>query len=248
MMAVRTHSGQVRAGLTSAIREFVREPVNLLLLVALPPLIVTTYGSMMSALPRMPYMTTPPDTLGAMAGTLFVAAFLPGVIGLFQVISARRADNRLTLAGFPRSTLFVSRMLAMVVASLLTASISLGVLLTQTEVASPVPAFLTLAFVGVIYGLVGMLIGAVLPRELEGSLVLIFFADMDEALASGIIQTDSAITKAFPLHYPHKLFSAAVDGSGIAGSDAFAAGAYGIALLVVTLGVYIGLTGEGGIL
>ena len=238
----------MRAGLASAIREFVREPVNLLLLVALPPIIVTTYGSMMSAFPRMPYMTTPPDTLGMMAGTLFVAAFLPGVIGLFQVISAKSADNRLTLADFPRSTLFVSRLLAVLVASLLTAAISLGVLLTQTDVAAPVPAALTLTFVGVVYGLVGMLIGAVLPRELEGSLVLIFFADMDEALASGIIQTDSVITKVFPLHYPHKMFSAAVDGSAIAGNDIVAAGVYGTALLVVTLGVYVGLTGEGGIL
>ncbi|MFB6109375.1 MAG: hypothetical protein ABEJ60_00675 [Halodesulfurarchaeum sp.] len=236
----------MRTGLASAIHEFVREPVNMGLLVALPPIIITTYGSMMSAFPRMPYMTTSPDTLGAVAGTLFTSAFLPGVIGLFQVISARRADDRLSLAGFPRATLFVSRLLAVLVASLLTAAISLGVLATQVETASPVPAFLTLVFVGVVYGLVGMLIGTVLPRELEGSLVLIFFADMDEALASGIVRTDSVISKAFPLHYPHKLFTAAVDGTPIAESHVFAAGTYGIALFVIALGVYVRLTGEGG--
>jgi ABC-2 type transport system permease protein len=248
MMSVGTRTGRLRVGLSAAIREFFREPINLALLVALPPIIVTTYGEMMSAFPQMPYMSTAPDTLGAMAGTLFVAAFLPGVIGLFQVISARRADERLSLTGFPRATLFGARLLAVLVASLLTAAISLAVLTTQTEVGSLAPAFFTLAFVGILYGLVGMLIGAVLPRELEGSLVLIFFADVDEALASGIIQTDSVLTKLFPLHYPHELFTAAVEGTSIAQGDALAAAGYALALLVVTLGVYVTLTGEGGVL
>jgi len=184
--------------------------------------------------------------LGAVAGTLFVAAFLPGVIGLFQVISARRADERLVLTGFPRATLFASRFLTVVAASLLTAGISIAVLTTRTDVAALPAAFGTLVGVGVLYGLVGMLVGAVLPRELEGSLVLIFVADIDEALASGIVRTDAAVTKLLPLHYPHELFRAAVTGSEIARSDALAAGAYLLGLGVVTLAVYVSMTGEGG--
>jgi ABC-2 type transport system permease protein len=248
MMTTAATASRMRAGLASTIREFAREPVNLVLLVALPPLVVTSYGSMMSAFPKLPYMSTSPEQLGAISGTLFVAAFLPGVIGLFQVISARRADDRLSLAGFPRSMLFVSRLLAVLTASVITAGISLAVLTTRTGVASPLPGFLTLAFVGVLYGLVGMLIGAALPRELEGSLVLIFLADMDEALASGIMRTDSPITNLFPLHYPHSLFQAAVEGGDIAGSDAIAAGVYALVLLTMTLLVYTTLTGDGGVL
>jgi len=238
---------RLEVGLSSAIREFVREPVNLALLVALPPAIVVSYGSMMSAFPELPYMSSSPETLGAVAGTLFVAAFLPGVIGLFQVISARRADERLSLTGFPRATLFCARLLAVAVASLLTASISLVVLTTRTDVAALPAAFGTLVLVGVLYGLVGMLVGAVLPRELEGSLVLIFVADVDEALASGIVQTDGAFAKLFPLHYPHELFQAAVEGSGVATGDALAAGAYVLVLGVAALGAYTTLTGEEGL-
>ncbi|MFB6083060.1 MAG: hypothetical protein ABEJ94_02305 [Halorientalis sp.] len=238
---------RLRVGLGAAIREFVREPINLVLLVALPPLMITSYGSMMSAFPKMPYMSTDPGTMGSMAGTLFVAAFLPGVIGLFQVISARRADDRLALAGFPRPVLFLSRLLAMTVASLLTAGMALSVLATRTDVAAPVAGFVTLVFVGTLYGLLGMLIGAVLPRELEGSLVLIFLADMDEAMASGVVRTDSPVTKLFPLHYPHDLFRAAVEGTPAAPGDALATGIYAVTLLICTLAAYTTLTGEGGV-
>ena len=245
-MAVAACARRLEVGLSAALREFAREPVNLALLVALPPLVVVSYGSIMSAFPELPYMSSSPETLGAVAGTLFVAAFLPGVIGLFQVISARRADERLVLIGFPRATLFVSRFLTVVAASLLTAGISIAVLTTRTDVAALPAAFGTLVGVGVLYGLVGMLVGAVLPRELEGSLVLIFVADIDEALASGIVRTDAAVTKLLPLHYPHELFRAAVTGSEIARSDALAAGAYLLGLGVVTLAVYVSMTGEGG--
>jgi ABC-2 type transport system permease protein len=235
-------------GLTAAIRQFVRQPINLGLLVALPPLIITSYGSMMSAFPELPYMSTSPETLGATAGTLFVAAFLPGVIGLFQVISARRADERLSLTGFPRGTLFLTRLLAVSLASLLTAGISIAVLATRTEVTALSTATVILVFVGVLYGLIGMLIGAIVPRELEGSLILIFLVDMDEALASGVVTTDSDLIKIFPLHYPHELFQAAVEGTDIAGGDVLALSMYGLVLLVSSFVVYTTLTEEGGVL
>jgi hypothetical protein len=244
---VGARARRLAVGLSSAVREFRREPVNLALLVALPPLVVVGYGSIMSSFPELPGMGRAPETLGAVAGTLFVAAFLPGVIGLFQVISARRADERLSLVGFPRGTLFLTRLSTVAAASLLTAGISLAVLTTRTDVASLPAAFGTLAVVGVLYGLVGMLIGAVLPRELEGSLVLVFVADIDEALASGIVETDAAFVKLLPLHYPHELFAAAVDGSAIATGDALATGAYVTVLGLVALGAYTMLTGEGGL-
>ncbi|MFB6104928.1 MAG: hypothetical protein ABEJ57_07610 [Halobacteriaceae archaeon] len=234
---------RLRVGVTATVREFLREPVNLVLIVALPLLIIPAYGSMMSAFPRLPYMETAPSTLGALAGTLYVAAFLPGVIGLFQVISARNADDRLTLTGFPRATLFGVRLVAVGLASVVTAAIGVTVLTTQTTVAA-VPAGVTvLVAVGLLYGLIGMLIGAVLPRELEGSLVLIFLADLDEALASGLMLPDATITKAFPLYYPHRLFEAAVQGRPIETGDVIAVLAYLIGLLVVTVAVYTRFTG-----
>jgi len=234
---------RLRVGVTATVREFSREPVNLLLLVGLPVLIIPAYGSMMSAFPRLPYMESAPGTLGALAGTLYVAAFLPGVIGLFQVISARQADDRLVLTGFPRPTLFGARLLAVALASVLTAAIGITVLGTRTDIAAVAPALAVLVTVGLLYGLVGMLIGAVLPRELEGSLVLIFLADLDEALASGLMLPDATITRAFPLHYPHRLFEAAVHGDPLGTGNLLAAAGYFLAVFAVTATVYATVTG-----
>lgn len=246
MTARHDRSDRLVSGLTAAIKQFGRQPINLGLLIGLPPLIITSYGSMMSAFPEMPYMSSSPETLGATAGTLFVAAFLPGVIGLFQVISARRADERLSLAGFPRDVLFTARLLAVLVASLVTAAISLTVLTTRIDVTAVAAAAAVLVFVGVLYGMIGMSIGAILPRELEGSLVLIFLVDMDEALASGVMQTESALPKLFPLYYPHELFQAAVQGSAMAMGDVIAALGYALIVFIGALVTYTTITGEGG--
>ncbi|WP_435186055.1 hypothetical protein [Halobellus sp. EA9] len=246
MTADARAGGRLRVGLGAAIREFVREPINLALILALPPVVIASYESVLSAFPRLPYMTTDPEALGATAGTLFVAAFLPGVIGLFQVISAQRADERLSLAGFSTPVLFASRLAAVCLAAVVTAALSLAVLATSTEVEALALGFLTLAFVGGLYGLVGMLIGTVLPRELEGSLALIFVVDVDEALASGVMATDAAATKLFPLHYPHQVFRAAVDGRAPDLVDLVAAGTYGLVVLATTFFVYTVLAGTGG--
>jgi len=241
MMA--TASRRLRVGLSTTLREFVREPLNLALLVVLPPVVVTSYGSMMAAFPRLPYMDAAPETLGALNGTLFVATFLPGVIGLFQVISARSADERLAVCGFHRSVLFTSRLLAVVAAS-----VSLAVLTTRTDVADPGVGFAILAFVGVLYGLVGMLVGAVLPRELEGSLVLIFLADVDELMSSGLFRSESVLVELLPMHYPHELFQSAVAGDPLASGNVVASLGYAAVLFGLALGVYTLVTGEGGVL
>jgi hypothetical protein len=239
---------RLRVGLSSTLREFLREPLNVALLLVLPPVVVTSYGSMMGAFPRLPSMDAAPETLGALNGTLFVATFLPGVIGLFQVISARSADERLAVCGFHRWVMFTSRLLAVAAASVLTAAVSLAVLTTRTEVADPASGFAVLAFVGVLYGLVGMLVGAVLPRELEGSLVLIFLADVDELMSSGLFRSDSVLVELLPMHYPHRLFQSAVGGETLATGNVVASLGYAAVLFALALGVYTLVTGEGGVL
>ena len=237
---------QATVGLRTTITEFLREPVNLALIVVLPPIVVASYGSMMAALPALPGMAASPETMGAINGAMFVAAFLPGVIGLFQVISARRADERLQLAGFRQSVLFLARSAAVLLASGVAAVFTMAILIATVEVTAPVLAWAVLVLVGMTYGLVGMLVGSVLPRELEGSLLLVFVADLDEAMASGLFRTDALLTKLLPLHFPHDVFTAAVDGGTLPVGDALYAGTYAIVLLAVVFVVHGVLTGTGG--
>ena len=48
--------------------------------------------------------------MGRVNGAIYSVAFFAGVLGLFQVISARQADERLRICGYSRSELFASRL------------------------------------------------------------------------------------------------------------------------------------------
>lgn len=100
--------------------------------------------------------------------------------------------------------------------------------------------------VGLIYGLIGALRGFSFPRELEGSIILLFLANIDEALASGLIRTDSFLTKFFPLHYPYKLFKHAVEGQKIGINELKVTLGYLGVFLIVSLFVYSKITDKGG--
>jgi len=235
-------------GLTTSLKEFLRQPLQVVLLLALPPLVVEAYGQAMASFPALPFMGSMPATLGRINGAVFAAAFLAGLVGLFQVIAAVEADERLELAGFGRLELFARRLGTVLVVSLLAAGTSLAALLWQVDVAAPLAAYGALALAAGLYGLLGMLIGVALPRELEGSLVLVFLADSDDVLASGLANIDAPLTDLTPLHYPHAIFSAAVTDGSVASGDVTGGLAYLAVLGVAALAVYSVSLGQGGVL
>lgn len=239
--------GQFTTGTRLRLREFFREPTTVALLLALPPVVVETYGAAMSSFPQLPGVPGDPATTGRLTGALFATAFLAGLVGLFQVISARRGDERLHLCGFARGRLLSTRLVAVAAVVALAAAASLGVLSLSVDVGAPAAALGALALAGVVYGLLGVLVGAVLPRELEGSLVLVFLADFDNVLASGILDANSAVAAAAPLHHPQAVFEAAVTEGTVPAGHALWGGAYAALLFVLAFGVYVRVTGEGGV-
>jgi ABC-2 type transport system permease protein len=245
--ATATRGERFGVGLGAHLRAFLREPFHLVVLFVLPPLVVLGYGRAMESMPRLPFMDAPAGTLGYVNGAVFAAAFLAGLIGLFQVISARQSDHRLVVCGFGRTELFLSRLGTIVVVSVASAVVSFAVFAWQVDPASLLPAVGALALAALTYGLLGVLIGALVPRELEGSLVLVFVADMDDALASGMVDVETDLVQYTPLHYPHALFSdATLDGS-VATGDVLGGVAYAVVLLVVVVAVYAHTTGSGGV-
>lgn len=241
--AGRSRRDRLATGVRAHVREFLREPVHLVLLVALPPLVVEGYGRAMASFPEFPFMETVPGTLGRVNGAVFSAAFLAGLIGLFQVVSAVQADGRLGVCGYSRAELFASRLGTVLVVSLGSAAVSFGALWWQVAPAAPLAAFGALVLAALTYGLLGVLVGTALPRELEGSLVLVFVADFDDFLASGIVDVDSPVVNLLPLHYPHKLFRGAVLDGSVATGDVLAALAYLAVLFVLVLGAYVRFAG-----
>lgn len=209
---------RVFAGVRLSTLSFFREPLNIALVLLLPALSIQIYGVSLSQFPEVGMFATAGSlaTTGRITGAVFATGALAGVLGLFQMISARNADRRLVISGFRPGELVVSRFSAVLIVSLAISAIStvtLAWLLSDT-MGSPFIVFSSLALAGMVYGFLGILIGTVLPRELEGSLLLVIIADMDNVFASGLFGIDESITRFAPLSHPHELVSRAVlDGS-----------------------------------
>jgi hypothetical protein len=239
----------LRVGVSSHVRAFVRTPLNVALLVVFPVIVVEGYGTAMAAFPQFPGIDAGSMAeMGRVNGAVYAAAFIAGVLGLFQSIEAVRADERLAVCGLDRVELVASRLASVAVGSALVAAVSTAVLWWQVETAAPVAAFAALTLAALLYGLVSMLVGSVLPRALEGSLVLVFLVDFDDFLSSGVVDVDSPALRLLPLHYPHDLLQAAVFDGTLPGADAIAGVAYLSVSLVLAVAAYVRVTGEGGIL
>lgn len=200
--------------------ELARQPLTLGMLILLPPVVIEMYGIAVASFPQLPSLKADPATIGRVTGTLFSVAFLAGLIGLFQVISARKGDERVAIAGFPRRIMLASRLVTMLVVSLAGAVVAFLVFNLRVAVSDPLMAFWTLTLAGLVYGLLGVIIGTLIPQPQEGSIVLVFMADLDNALSSGLFPLTAsislpvigeiAITDVVPLYHPHKLFVSAV--------------------------------------
>jgi hypothetical protein len=182
-----------------------------------------------------------------MTGTLFAVAFLAGLIGRFQVISARRGDERLALCGYSRHTLLATRLVTMLTVSGLGAIVAFSVFTWRVDVAAPAVAFGVLVLAGLLYGLFGVIVGTLLPKDLEGSLVLVFLADIDNALSSGLFDV-GGLAEFAPLYHAHALFEAAVFDGTLDDGHLVPTLAYLFVLCVVTVVAYTNVTGEGGVL
>lgn len=193
---------------------FFREPLNLALLVLLPAVSIYVFGVGYGQFPEFGFLNLPTslETTARVSGATFATGALAGVLGLFQIISARDADRRLSICGFPAIGLLVSRFATLVAISLVIASVSTLTLigLLSEPIVSPLCVFVGLVLGGVIYAMLGMLVGAVLPRALEGSLVLVIVADMDNVIASGIFPIQENVTSLSPTSYVHDIVTRAV--------------------------------------
>ncbi|MFT4946275.1 MAG: ABC-2 type transport system permease protein [Natronomonas sp.] len=221
------------AGIRASTRSFVREPFTIGFLVVLPALSIQIYGVSMGQFPDVGLFETAGSaaTTGRITGAVFASGALAGVLGLFQMISARNADRRLAICGFRGIELVVARFATVAVASALVgivATVSLVALLDRA-VGAPLAAFAGLLLAGAIYGQLGLVVGSVLPRELEGSLLLVIVADVDNVFASGLFAVEESVTRFAPLTHPHAIVTeAVVDGSLATGHLAPAVGHLGL--------------------
>lgn len=231
MARTLTEQRSVLYPLKTQLLAFMREPSNFVLLLVLPVFVIEGFGQAMASYPELPSMATTPMQSGKIVGAAFSTAFLAGIFSLYQTLSAKAADGRLIHAGYSSKSLLAVRATAVVIVDVSIAALSFALLSRSISPDDPAAAFVFLLAGGIVYSLVGVLVGVLSPGLFEGSLVVLLVADIDAFLGSGMVQADASLP-IFPLHYPYKLFESAF----VTGQYSTANGVLGL-LYITVLGL-----------
>jgi hypothetical protein len=121
------------------------------------------------------------------SGTLGVG-WCVGATALFTVLGGRSVDPRLVQAGFRPWELLAGRLLMLLGASLVLSTFFATVMVLGSHPHRPGTVMLSIVLIGVVSIGVGLLAAAVVPRELEGTLLLIAFVGIQVGIPSAVAQ------------------------------------------------------------
>lgn len=217
------------------IREHLRAPLTLVLLVWIPAFFVLIFASVLGD-----FANALGGTLAAQSATAisagWAAAFLAGTLAFFQVSSSRGADRRLSAAGFGPWRVAVARIAAALVIGVAVSAIAFLTLWLRSGIGHPLHAAVAIASFAVIYIGLGALIGAFVRSPLEGSLLVVLLFSLD-AFSSPEMTSGGAFAWT-PTRDAAKLLIAAGGGQGSPGADWLGMAAVALGALAVALGAF----------
>jgi ABC-2 family transporter protein len=154
-------------------------------------------------------------------------AFAVSGATLFSVLSSGEVDQRLVLAGYRPHELLLGRLLFLAPMGV---AIAGGFSLLMTTVSHPDRPWLTflgLAAVALASIPFGLAVGAAVPRELEGTLVLIGVVGMQLAM-----EPSSPVARILPFYGPRQLIAASLGADGAVAWPILVTALYGTALFL----------------
>ena len=221
--------------------EYTRRPLNLVLLAVVPVIFVALSAGAIADFARILGGEASVGQLEA-ATAGWAAAFLAGVAGFFHATGSRDPDRRLAAAGSNTARVVGARVVSSTVLAAVTSAGALLALAVRTDLTDPGRAIGATVMFAVIYLAIGIIVGAWVRSEVNGSLLIIFIWMFDVFLGPAMGRTESLLTRFFPSHFPTLvMLDAATTHAGPLGdlgaSLAWTIGAVGIAvvsLLVTT--------------
>lgn len=210
----RPRARSLRRSLTAfrfGLREYLRTPVLLALIVFLPAYAVGVFAYLAPDTPAIvrlsdgaPVQVSLADAFPALT-TPMAAALLTGLAGLFLVYTAADADDRLAIAGYRPHEIVLARLGLLAVIAAASTTVAVGVMLATFVPESP-GWFVAATFLAAVsYGLVGVLAGTLLDR-IVGVYLILFGSLVDLFLFQNPMAADSpAMAELLPGHYPLKL-------------------------------------------
>lgn len=219
------------------VREQLRAPLTLVLLVAIPVFFVLIFASVLGEFSKALGGTLASQSATAISAG-WATAFLSGTLAFFQVASSRGADRRLAAAGLGAVRVAVSRISASVLLGVTVSAVAFVTLWLRSGIGHPLHAAVAIFAFSAIYIGIGALIGALVSAPLEGSLLVILVFSVDAF--SGPQMTSGGGVGAFftPTRRAANLLIAAGGGQGSPGADWLGVAAVAFGALAVALAAF----------
>jgi hypothetical protein len=195
-------------------RDLARRRLALILLVALP---LAFYGGLAGH-----------SSDAVIPGGVAMAFSLAGA-AIFAVLSSRAVDQRLRLAGLRAGEILAGRLLCLAVLSLPLVAGSSVLMALVSHPQRPWTMGLAVAMVAVVAIPFGLAVGALLPRELEATLVLIGVVGIQLSL-----DVAQGLSKVLPFYGPMRLLDRSLGADYPTGAAVVMSVAYAAALLTAS--------------
>jgi hypothetical protein len=217
----------------SFLREQVRAPLNLVMLVIVPVFFVLIFASVLDE-----FAAALGGDIAQQAATSisagWAAAFLCGALAFFELNSSREADRRLAGAGLGPWRVATARIAAALVLGAIVSVVAYLTLWLRTGIEHPPHAAVAIFMFAVIYIGIGAVIGAFVRGPLEGSLLVVLVFSLD--VFSGPAMTSSGGLANFtPTRDAANLVIAAGAGLDSPSSDWVGGAAVAIGALAIAL-------------
>lgn len=225
-------SGFVEVG-GSFLREQIRAPLNLVLLVVIPIFFVVIFASVLGE-----FAAALGGDLAEQAATSisagWAAAFLCGALAFFQLNSSREADRRLAGAGLGPWRVAGARIASALSLGVIVSLVAYLTLWLRTGIEHPLHAALAIFAFAAIYIGIGALIGAFVRGQLEGSLLVVLVFSLD-VFSGPAMSSGGGLSNFTPTRDAAELLIAAGGGQGFPASEWVGAAAVAIGALAIAL-------------
>ena len=192
--------------------EYWRRPLNVVLLVAVPVVFVTLAAGALGDFADILGGASNVGDVEAATAT-WAAAVLAGVAGFFHVSHSREPDRRLARAGAGAGAVAASRLVSTLALATVASAAALAALAVRTDVAGTWRVIGATALSAAIYAGFGVLVGALVRSELNGSLIVVFAWIFDVFFGPAMGGT-APVLRLFPLHYPTLVETGVESGHG----------------------------------
>ncbi len=194
-----------------AVADYSRRPLNLVLLVVVPVVLVFVWGPSLTEFSKL--FGGSGDRAEIEAATAgWAAAALAGLAGFFQVTGSRATDRRLAAASGRYGSVVAGRLGASFGLAMLAATGGLVALAARTGITDPLRAVAATVLIAIIYLALGVLVGTVVTTEMNGALLVTLAWVFDVFLGPAMGSGPSLATRVFPLHFPTLVLTGQVTG------------------------------------